>query len=153
MVGLWLNQRGKFPFSIFFQFLKKCLCISPHPFSDRTQRQEREVMLKLKEVVDKQRDELRAKVQEISNMSSEVEAVWISLYIWNALQLFTFKIRLLYISVSIRSVCLFRFMQHQGCLCWINSVNSMSLSLHLWQTSKAEKHVPSMRSHPTIGSS
>lgn len=42
---------------------------------DRTQRQEREVMLKLKEVVDKQRDELRAKVQEISSMSKEVEAV------------------------------------------------------------------------------
>lgn len=33
-------------------------------------------MLKLKEVVDKQRDELRAKVQEISKMSKEVEAVW-----------------------------------------------------------------------------
>lgn len=44
--------------------------------SDRTQRQEREVMLKLKEVVDKQRDELRAKVLEISKMSKEVEAVW-----------------------------------------------------------------------------
>lgn len=44
-------------------------------FPDRTQRQEREVMLKLKEVVDKQRDELRAKVQEISSMSNEVEAV------------------------------------------------------------------------------
>ncbi|XP_017346023.1 rab-interacting lysosomal protein isoform X1 [Ictalurus punctatus] len=42
---------------------------------DRTQRQEREVMLKLKEVVDKQRDELRAKVQEISKMSKEVEAL------------------------------------------------------------------------------
>lgn len=42
---------------------------------DRTQRQEREVMLKLKEVVDKQRDELRAKVQEISSMSKEVEAL------------------------------------------------------------------------------
>ncbi len=46
-------------------------------FLDRTQRQEREVMLKLKEVVDKQRDELRAKVQEISSMSKEVEAVWV----------------------------------------------------------------------------
>lgn len=34
-------------------------------------------MLKLKEVVDKQRDELRAKVQEISSMSKEVEAVWV----------------------------------------------------------------------------
>ncbi|KAL7832051.1 hypothetical protein AOLI_G00295990 [Acnodon oligacanthus] len=42
---------------------------------DQTQRQEREVMLKLKEVVDKQRDELRAKVQEISRMSKEVEAL------------------------------------------------------------------------------
>ncbi|KAI5099098.1 RILP-like protein 1 isoform X1 [Silurus meridionalis] len=42
---------------------------------DRTQRQEREVMLKLKEVVDKQRDELRAKVLEISKMSKEVEAL------------------------------------------------------------------------------
>uniref|UniRef100_A0A8B9HKA1 RILP-like protein 2 n=1 Tax=Astyanax mexicanus TaxID=7994 RepID=A0A8B9HKA1_ASTMX len=42
---------------------------------DRTQRQEREVMLKLKEVVDKQRDELRAKVQETSSMSKEVEAL------------------------------------------------------------------------------
>ncbi|GAA6096721.1 RILP-like protein 1 [Tachysurus ichikawai] len=42
---------------------------------DHTQRQEREVMLKLKEVVDKQRDELRAKVQEISKMSKEVEAL------------------------------------------------------------------------------
>uniref|UniRef100_A0A3B4BW47 RILP-like protein 2 n=1 Tax=Pygocentrus nattereri TaxID=42514 RepID=A0A3B4BW47_PYGNA len=41
----------------------------------QTQRQEREVMLKLKEVVDKQRDELRAKVQEISRMSKEVEAL------------------------------------------------------------------------------
>lgn len=49
--------------------------ISPLFTPDRTQRQEREVMLKLKEVVDKQRDELRAKVQEISGMSKEVEAV------------------------------------------------------------------------------
>lgn len=32
-------------------------------------------MRKLKEVVDKQRDELRAKVLEISTMSKEVEAV------------------------------------------------------------------------------
>lgn len=32
-------------------------------------------MLKLKEVVDKQRDELRAKVQEITTISKEVEAV------------------------------------------------------------------------------
>ncbi|XP_062872513.1 RILP-like protein 1 [Trichomycterus rosablanca] len=42
---------------------------------DRTQRQEREVMLKLKEVVDKQRDEIRAKVLETSQMSKEVEAL------------------------------------------------------------------------------
>ena len=42
---------------------------------DRVQRQEREVMLKLKEVVDKQRDELRAKQQEITSVSKEVEAV------------------------------------------------------------------------------
>lgn len=42
---------------------------------DRTQRQEREVMLKLKAVVDKQRDELRAKVQENSTISREVEAL------------------------------------------------------------------------------
>ncbi|KAA0702069.1 RILP-like protein 1 [Triplophysa tibetana] len=46
-----------------------------HSKEDRTQRQEREVMLKLKEVVDKQRDELRAKVQEISSMTNEVEAL------------------------------------------------------------------------------
>lgn len=32
-------------------------------------------MLKLKEVVDKQRDELRARVQEITTISKEVEAV------------------------------------------------------------------------------
>lgn len=32
-------------------------------------------MLKLKEVVDRQRDELRAKVQEITTISKEVEAV------------------------------------------------------------------------------
>uniref|UniRef100_A0A3B5Q572 RILP-like protein 2 n=1 Tax=Xiphophorus maculatus TaxID=8083 RepID=A0A3B5Q572_XIPMA len=44
-------------------------------FLDRTQRQEREVMLKLKGVVDKQRDELRAKVQEIATVSKEVEAL------------------------------------------------------------------------------
>ncbi|XP_062242084.1 RILP-like protein 1 isoform X1 [Platichthys flesus] len=42
---------------------------------DRVQRQEREVMLKLKQVVDKQRDELRAKVQEITTISKEVEAL------------------------------------------------------------------------------
>ncbi|KAM9358914.1 RILP-like protein 1 [Symphorus nematophorus] len=46
-----------------------------HAHEDRVQRQEREVMLKLKEVVDKQRDELRAKVQEIATISKEVEAL------------------------------------------------------------------------------
>ncbi|KAM9853428.1 RILP-like protein 1 [Aulostomus maculatus] len=46
-----------------------------HAQEDRIQRQEREVMLKLKEVVDKQRDELRAKVQEITTISKEVEAL------------------------------------------------------------------------------
>lgn len=46
-----------------------------HAKEDRVQRQEREVMLKLKAVVDKQRDELRAKVQEISTISKEVEAL------------------------------------------------------------------------------
>ncbi|XP_069545817.1 RILP-like protein 1 [Brachyistius frenatus] len=46
-----------------------------HAQEDRVQRQEREVMLKLKEVVDKQRDELRAKVQEITTISKEVEAL------------------------------------------------------------------------------
>lgn len=46
-----------------------CVCV------DRAQRQEREVMLKLKEVVDRQRDELRAKVQQIGTISKEVEAV------------------------------------------------------------------------------
>lgn len=50
-----------------------CLCVHGH--ADRVQRQEREVMLKLKEVVDRQRDELRAKVQEITTISKEVEAV------------------------------------------------------------------------------
>lgn len=49
-----------------------CLCLCS---VDRVQRQEREVMLKLKEVVDKQRDEIRAKAQEISSVSKEVEAV------------------------------------------------------------------------------
>ncbi|KAM9452749.1 RILP-like protein 1 [Salvelinus alpinus] len=43
--------------------------------AQEVQRQEREVMLKLKEVVDKQRDELRAKVQQIASMSKEVEAL------------------------------------------------------------------------------
>lgn len=46
-----------------------------HAQEDRVQRQEREVMLKLKEVVDKQRDELRAKVQEVSTISKEAEAL------------------------------------------------------------------------------
>ncbi|XP_045929702.1 RILP-like protein 1 isoform X1 [Micropterus dolomieu] len=46
-----------------------------HAQDDRVQRQEREVMLKLKQVVDKQRDELRAKVQEITAISKEVEAL------------------------------------------------------------------------------
>ncbi|CAG14204.1 unnamed protein product, partial [Tetraodon nigroviridis] len=36
---------------------------------------EREVMLKLKEVVDRQRDELRAKVQQLTTVSKEVEAL------------------------------------------------------------------------------
>ncbi|KAL3057298.1 hypothetical protein OYC64_007725 [Pagothenia borchgrevinki] len=46
-----------------------------HAQEDRVQRQERDVMLKLKEVVDKQRDELRAKVQQITTISKEVEAL------------------------------------------------------------------------------
>lgn len=46
-----------------------------HAQEDRAQRQEREVMLKLKEVVDRQRDELRAKVQQIGTISKEVEAL------------------------------------------------------------------------------
>uniref|UniRef100_A0A3Q4BAZ6 RILP-like protein 2 n=1 Tax=Mola mola TaxID=94237 RepID=A0A3Q4BAZ6_MOLML len=46
-----------------------------HAQEDRVQRQEREVMLKLKEVVDRQRDELRAKVQEITTITKEVEAL------------------------------------------------------------------------------
>uniref|UniRef100_A0A665UTM4 RILP-like protein 2 n=1 Tax=Echeneis naucrates TaxID=173247 RepID=A0A665UTM4_ECHNA len=46
-----------------------------HAQEDRVQRQEREVMLKLKQVVDKQRDELRAKVQEITSITKEVEAL------------------------------------------------------------------------------
>uniref|UniRef100_A0A8C7YGX0 RILP-like protein 2 n=1 Tax=Oryzias sinensis TaxID=183150 RepID=A0A8C7YGX0_9TELE len=46
-----------------------------HAQEDRVQRQEREVMLKLKQVVDKQRDELRAKVQENATISKEVEAL------------------------------------------------------------------------------
>lgn len=49
-----------------------CVCVC---MVDRVQRQEREVMLKLKQVVDKQRDELRAKVQETTTISKEVEAV------------------------------------------------------------------------------
>ncbi|XP_011606749.1 rab-interacting lysosomal protein isoform X2 [Takifugu rubripes] len=46
-----------------------------HAQEDRVQRQEREVMLKLKEVVDRQRDDLRAKVQQITTISKEVEAL------------------------------------------------------------------------------
>lgn len=46
-----------------------CVC------TDHVQHQQREVMLKLKQVVDKQRDDLRAKVQEIATISKEVEAV------------------------------------------------------------------------------
>ncbi|KAM8905535.1 RILP-like protein 1 isoform 2-T2 [Spinachia spinachia] len=46
-----------------------------HAQEDRAQRQEREVMLKLKEVVDKQRDELRAKGQEITTIFKEAEAL------------------------------------------------------------------------------
>ncbi|XP_049926732.1 RILP-like protein 1 isoform X2 [Epinephelus moara] len=46
-----------------------------HAQEDRVQRQEREVMLKLKGVVDKQRDELRAKAQEITTISKEAEAL------------------------------------------------------------------------------
>ncbi|XP_023700868.1 RILP-like protein 1 [Paramormyrops kingsleyae] len=42
---------------------------------DHTQRQEREVMLKLKVVVDKQRDEIRAKAQETDRLSREAEAL------------------------------------------------------------------------------
>ncbi|XP_052377425.1 RILP-like protein 1 [Oncorhynchus keta] len=56
------------------QELQSCLR-GNHAQEDRVQRQEREVMLKLKEVVDKQRDELRAKVQQIASMSKEVEAL------------------------------------------------------------------------------
>lgn len=51
------------------------MCVLCIHVLDRVQRQEREVMLKLKQVVDKQRDELRAKVQEITTISKEVEAV------------------------------------------------------------------------------
>ncbi|XP_060928928.1 RILP-like protein 1 isoform X2 [Limanda limanda] len=46
-----------------------------HAQEDRVQRQEREVMLKLKQVVDKQRDKLRAKGQEITTISKEAEAL------------------------------------------------------------------------------
>lgn len=53
---------------------KSCV-FGPPLCADRVQRQEREVMLKLKEVVDRQRDELRAKAQEITTISKEVEAV------------------------------------------------------------------------------
>lgn len=46
-----------------------------HAQEDRVQRQEREVMIRLKEVVDKQRDDLRAKSQEITTITKEVEAL------------------------------------------------------------------------------
>lgn len=46
-----------------------------HAQEDRVHRQEHEVMLKLKEVVDKQRDDLRAKSQEITTITKEVEAL------------------------------------------------------------------------------
>lgn len=47
----------------------------PCPGSDSTARKEREVMLRLKEVVDKQRDELRAQAHEIVCKSRDTEAV------------------------------------------------------------------------------
>ncbi|KAK6295886.1 hypothetical protein J4Q44_G00335990 [Coregonus suidteri] len=56
------------------QELQSCLR-GNHAQEDRVQRQEREVMLKLKVVVDKQRDELRAKVQQIASVTKEVEAL------------------------------------------------------------------------------
>ncbi|XP_060115469.1 rab-interacting lysosomal protein [Heteronotia binoei] len=43
--------------------------------ADRTTRQEREVMLRLKKVVDKQRDEIRAQAHEILSKSRDVEAL------------------------------------------------------------------------------
>lgn len=43
--------------------------------SDSTARKEREVMLRLKEVVDRQRDELRAQAHEIVCKSRDTEAV------------------------------------------------------------------------------
>ncbi|XP_077167282.1 rab-interacting lysosomal protein isoform X2 [Paroedura picta] len=43
--------------------------------ADRTTCQEREVMLRLKEVVDKQRDEIRAQTHEILSKSRDVEAL------------------------------------------------------------------------------
>ena len=52
-----------------------CVCVCARACADRVQRQEREVMLKLKEVVDRQRDELRAKVQQLTTVAKEVEAV------------------------------------------------------------------------------
>uniref|UniRef100_A0A8C0U0Z4 Rab interacting lysosomal protein n=1 Tax=Cyanistes caeruleus TaxID=156563 RepID=A0A8C0U0Z4_CYACU len=45
------------------------------PVSDSTARKEREVMLRLKEVVDRQRDELRAQAHEIVCKSRDTEAV------------------------------------------------------------------------------
>ncbi|KAG5836731.1 hypothetical protein ANANG_G00231670 [Anguilla anguilla] len=49
--------------------------LKSHSKGGQVQQQERELMLKLKEVVDRQRDEIRAKVQEISSVSKEVEAL------------------------------------------------------------------------------
>ncbi|KAJ8280963.1 hypothetical protein GJAV_G00061540 [Gymnothorax javanicus] len=46
-----------------------------HSKGGQEQQQERELMLKLKQVVDKQRDEIRAKAQEISRASKEAEAL------------------------------------------------------------------------------
>lgn len=43
--------------------------------SDSTLRKEREVMLRLKEVVDKQRDEIRAQAHEILLKTQDTEAV------------------------------------------------------------------------------
>lgn len=65
---LWVNYH--FPIHSYV-----CVCVRVRASADRVQRQEREVMLKLKEVVDRQRDDLRAKVQQITTISKEVEAV------------------------------------------------------------------------------
>lgn len=48
-----------------------CLCPPPPGMSER----ERQVMKKLKEVVDKQRDEIRAKDRELGLKNEDVEAV------------------------------------------------------------------------------